>query len=94
MANPVKVAFLEELSRRFGGPKKLPNSESLFELGQDTILYFRYSKKHPGNRTFSDYAKSIVRLCKDGEASFVFAGMISANHCLSLLSNLRKSLRG
>lgn len=53
MPNPVKVAFLEELSRRFGNPRKLQNSESLFEVGQDgTRLYFRYSKKHPRNRTF------------------------------------------
>lgn len=53
MANPVKAAFLEELSSRFGSPRKLPNSESLFEVGQDAVrLYFRYSKKHPGNRTF------------------------------------------
>lgn len=53
MANPVKAAFLEELSRRFGSLRKLQNSESLFEVGQDDVrLYFRYSKKHPGNRTF------------------------------------------
>ncbi len=53
MANTVKTAFLEELSRRFGTPRKLQNSESLFEVGQDDVrLYFRYSKKHPGNRTF------------------------------------------
>jgi len=53
MPNPVKAAFLEELSRRFGSPRKLPNSQSLFEVGQDAVrLYFRYSKKHPGNRTF------------------------------------------
>lgn len=53
MINPVKAAFLEELSRRFGSPRKLQNSQSLFEVGQDAVrLYFRYSKKHPGNRTF------------------------------------------
>ncbi len=53
MPNPVKVAFLEELSKRFGSPRKLQNSESLFEVGHDSVrLYFRYSKKHPGNRTF------------------------------------------
>lgn len=53
MPNPVKAAFLEELSKRFGSPRKLQNSQSLFEVGQDAVrLYFRYSKKHPGNRTF------------------------------------------
>lgn len=53
MPNPVKAAFLEELSRRFGSPRKLQNSKSLFEVGQDAVrVYFRYSKKHPRNRTF------------------------------------------
>jgi len=62
MPNPVKVAFLEELSRRFGSPRKLQNSESLFEVGQDAVrLYFRYSKKHPGNRTFFGLRKVDLR---------------------------------
>lgn len=53
MPNPVKAVFLEELSRRFGIPRKLQNSQSLFEVGEDAVrLYFRYSKKHPGGRTF------------------------------------------
>jgi hypothetical protein len=53
MSNPIKPAFIEELSRRFHAPKKLPNSESLYELKDaHARLYFRYSKKHPGNRTF------------------------------------------
>jgi hypothetical protein len=53
MPNPVKAAFLEELTRRFGTPRKLENSYSLYEVGRDAIrLYFRYSKKHPDNRTF------------------------------------------
>ncbi|MGI5869221.1 MAG: hypothetical protein ACOX9C_07250 [Kiritimatiellia bacterium] len=53
MANPVKAAFIEELTSRFGPPRKLKNSESLFEVGRDAVrLYFRYSKRHPHNRTF------------------------------------------
>jgi len=53
MANRVKTVIVEELTRRFGAPRKLPNSESLYEIGEgDARVYFRYSKKHPRNRTF------------------------------------------
>jgi hypothetical protein len=62
MANPIKVAFLEELNKRFGIPRKLDKSESLYEIGKDkTRLYFRYSKKHPRNRTFFGLRKSDLR---------------------------------
>jgi hypothetical protein len=53
MPNPVRAAFIEEVSRRFGVPRKLEHSESLYEVGRDGVrLYYRYSKKHPHNRTF------------------------------------------
>lgn len=53
MANPTRSIFIEELTRRFSAPRKLPNSESLYEIGDGEVrLYFRYSKKHPRNRTF------------------------------------------
>ncbi len=53
MANPLKTAFLDELTKRFCAPRKLANSESLYEVGEgDARLYFRYSKKHPRGRTF------------------------------------------
>ena len=63
MANPIKSAFVEELTRRFGGLRKLPNSESLYELpGGEARLYFRYSKKHPRNRTFFGLRKIDLQL--------------------------------
>ncbi len=53
MANPVKTAFLNELSKRFGKPKQLSGSLSLFEIGDGVArIYVRYSKVHPGNRSF------------------------------------------
>jgi hypothetical protein len=53
MPNPVKTAFLAELTKRFGTVRKLEDSQSLYEVGRDAVrLYFRYSKKHPRNRTF------------------------------------------
>ncbi len=53
MPNPVKAAFLDQLSKRFGPPKKLERSESLYEIGDNHVrLYFRYSKRHPRGQTF------------------------------------------
>ncbi|MDO8587902.1 MAG: hypothetical protein Q7T82_12810 [Armatimonadota bacterium] len=53
MPNPVKSAFLVEMTRRFGVLRKLEKSESLYEVGEGRArLYLRYSKKHPRNRTF------------------------------------------
>ena len=53
MANPVKKVFLDELSRRFSKPKQLSGSLSLFEIGDGLArIYVRYSKVHPGKRSF------------------------------------------
>jgi hypothetical protein len=53
MANLIKAAFLEQLSNKYGKPKKLPGSLSLFEIGDGLArLYIRYSKLHERNRTF------------------------------------------
>ncbi len=53
MTNPLKSLFLQEVTKRFCAPRKLANSQSLYQLGDaDARFYFRYSKRHPGNRTF------------------------------------------
>jgi len=53
MANAVKIQFLHELSIRFGRPKQLSGSFSLFEIGGGAVrLYVRYSKVHSGSRSF------------------------------------------
>jgi hypothetical protein len=53
MSNPLKAIFIDELSKHFGRVQKLPKSESLFDIDDGKgRIYFRYSKKHPGNRTF------------------------------------------
>ena len=62
MANPVKTIFLEELSRRFGKPKQLSGSLSLFEIGDSLAhIYVRYSKVHPGNRSFYGLRKEDLK---------------------------------
>ena len=71
MANPVKTLFLQEMTRRFGSLRKLPGSESLYEVEPGGArIYFRYSKKHPGNRTFFGLRK-IDLLALEGHNSFI-----------------------
>ena len=53
MASSAKTEFLAGLEGRFGKLDKLTSSQSLFQLrGYDVRLYIRYSKVHPGRRTF------------------------------------------
>jgi hypothetical protein len=53
MANFVRSTFLHELTKRYGILKKLPNSDSLFDVDNGKArLYVRYSKKHARNSTF------------------------------------------
>jgi hypothetical protein len=53
MANSVKAIFLQELAKRYGTLKKLPNSDSLFEVDDGKArLYVRYSRRHSRNSTF------------------------------------------
>src|SRR5690348_6564213 len=53
MPSAVRTAIIDELRDRFGMLRKLENSESLYEIADGKArVYFRYSKKHPGNRTF------------------------------------------
>ncbi len=83
MPNPVKAVFIEELAKRFGTLRKLEKSESLFEVGRDAVrLYFRYSKKHPHNRTFFGLRKvdlqaleghhGVLCFCWDGQREPLF----------------------
>ena len=53
MPNDIKDSFLKELDRRFGPLRKLADSQSLFDVGGGAArVYVRYSKIHPGQRTF------------------------------------------
>lgn len=62
MANSIKLDFLSELEERFGKLDKLPHSQSLFQLhGQSVRIYVRYSKSHPGRRTFFGLRETDLR---------------------------------
>ena len=53
MANLHKANLLQELRQRFGELRKLPESQSLFVIGEDAArIYYRYSKLHEARRTF------------------------------------------
>ncbi|MGI8482210.1 MAG: hypothetical protein ACR2MF_09140 [Chthoniobacterales bacterium] len=53
MAAPIKESFLAELKERLPDLKGLVGSRSLFEVpGTSFRLYIRYSKLHPGRKTF------------------------------------------
>ncbi|MFO0972810.1 MAG: hypothetical protein U1A27_05125 [Phycisphaerae bacterium] len=53
MANVLKAQLLATLGERFGAISRLPDSQSLFSLGDDAArIYFRYSKVHERGRTF------------------------------------------
>ncbi|MGH9860252.1 MAG: hypothetical protein ACRD5F_09540 [Candidatus Acidiferrales bacterium] len=44
---------MDQLRSRFGRIRKIKGSESLFVIGEEAArVYFRYSKVHPGGRTF------------------------------------------
>jgi len=53
MAKPVRDNFLRNLSSRYGVCRKLPKSNSLYEVGDGAArVYIRYSKRHERNTTF------------------------------------------
>jgi hypothetical protein len=53
MGNLAKQSLIEALTERFGSYQKLPNSQSLYTFGHGELcLYLRYSKVHPGDKTF------------------------------------------
>lgn len=80
MPNPVRAAFLNELRKRFGVPRKLNDSQSLFEIADGKArLYFRYSKIHPGNRTFFGLRKIDLQMLAGHNSLLCFAREGQAN---------------
>ncbi len=62
LANPVKNAFLDELSSRYGRLTKLSDSLSLFDIGRGAArIYIRYSKLHKDRRTFFGLRREDLR---------------------------------
>jgi hypothetical protein len=73
MPKPVKQEFLEELKLRFPSLKKSPASQSLFEIPETSSrIYIRYSKVHPGNRTFFGIRQADLRWLEGQNAVICF----------------------
>ena len=71
MPNPIKAAFLSELTKRYGPFRKLDKSQSLYELHDSRVrLYLRYSKIHGRNQTFYGLRKEDLRQL-EGHASVI-----------------------
>ena len=71
MAKEVKIRFLKELSTRSPSLRKLPRSQSLYNIADGAArIYIRYSKRHPGNRTFYGLRKQDLREL-EGHPSFI-----------------------
>ena len=71
MPNAVRESFFSELKQRVGGLVKLPNSNSLFEVGKGVArIYIRYSKVHDRGQTFFGLRKDDLRQL-EGYQSFV-----------------------
>lgn len=79
MANETKVAFLEELTKRYGKLHKLGTSLSLYELGTGAArIYIRYSKVHRKGITFYGLRKEDLQQL-EGYSSvicFIWEGQI------------------
>lgn len=62
MPNPFKIKFLNDLRTRYGTLKKLPDSLSLFEIGEGLCrIYIRYSKVHSRNQSFYGIRKDDLK---------------------------------
>jgi len=71
MARPTKVDFLAGLESEFAPLGRLPNSQSLFVLGEDdSRIYIRYSKLHPNGRAFFGLREMDLRRL-EGHNSFI-----------------------
>ncbi|MFV1885580.1 MAG: hypothetical protein ACMZ7B_13905 [Balneola sp.] len=71
MPNIHKINFLNEVEERFGKLKKLPNSQSLFDLPNNSArLYIRYSKVHNKNLSFYGLRTDDLKLL-EGHNSFI-----------------------
>jgi len=73
MPNPLKGRIIETLRARFGELHKVGGSQSLFTLGDDAArIYFRYSKIHPGGRTFFGLRDADLRQLEGHNAFICF----------------------
>ncbi len=73
MPNKIKISFLTELENKFGELKKLPNSQSLYEIGDGLFrILIRYSKIHNRNQAFYGIRKKDLKYLAGFNSFIVF----------------------
>jgi hypothetical protein len=72
MLRDVKERLLQTLRQRCPPIKRLPNSQSLYDLGGQGRIYIRYSKLHPGKRTFYGLRKTDLQQLEGHPALICF----------------------
>lgn len=71
MSNIYKNETLDAIRSKFGELRKISGSQSLFIIGDNAArIYFRYSKVHPGGRTFFGLRKVDLQQLR-GHNSFI-----------------------
>src|SRR5688572_27790044 len=74
MPNVFKQEFLNQLQTKFGKPKKLSNSLSLFDIADGQLrIYYRYSKVHGRNQTFYGLRKEDLNLLEGTNSVICFS---------------------
>jgi len=62
MPNQIKINFLNKVKEKYGKLKKLPDSLSLYEIGEGVCrIYIRYSRVHSRNQAFYGIRKDDLK---------------------------------
>src|SRR5258706_327837 len=75
MPNLLKPSLLAEMRSRYGALRKLPGSESLFEIGERAArVYIRYSKVHKNEGAFYGLRKGDLQQLEGHPSVVCFLG--------------------
>jgi hypothetical protein len=72
MPKDIKLRLLQGLQQQFGLLRKLPNSQSLFQIGSQARIYVRYSKIHRDGRTFYGLRETDLKQLEGHESVVCF----------------------
>ena len=72
MPKDIKLRLLQGLQQQFELLRKLPNSQSLFQIGSQARIYVRYSKIHRDGRTFYGLRETDLKQLEGHESVVCF----------------------
>jgi len=91
MPNPIKTSCLEKLAKKYGKPKQLSGSLSLFDISNGTArVYIRYSKIHGRNQAFYGLRQSDLKQLEGYNSVICFYGIHNLNQFLFHFLNLKR----